>query len=77
MHLQLDELAVQLLLLSQNLVDTKLLMEKFTKEGYIALAQSRYAMGGPSSVSGLATTSYLALFSIGVRGPIQGCRIPW
>ena len=57
MHLQLDELAVQLLLLSQNLVDTKLLMEKFTKEGYIALAQSRYAMGGPSSVSRLALHS--------------------
>ena len=52
-HLQLDELAVQLLLLSQNLVDTKLLLEKFTKEGYITLAQSRYAMAGPASVSGL------------------------
>ena len=37
-----------------TLVDTKLLLEKFTKEGHINLAQSRYAMGGPSSVSGLA-----------------------
>ena len=54
MHLQLDELALQLLMLCQNLVDTKLLLEKFTKEGRINLAQSRYAMGGPASVSGLA-----------------------
>ena len=54
MHLQLDELALQLLMLCQNLVDTKLLLEKFTKEGHINLAQSRYAMGGPASVSGLA-----------------------
>lgn len=51
---QLDELAMQLLLLCQNLVDTKLLLEKFLKEGFIGLAQSRYAhAGGPNSISKL------------------------
>ena len=42
MHLQLDELALQLLMLCQNLVDTKLLLEKFTKEGYIVIASYKY-----------------------------------
>lgn len=53
-HGQLDELAMQLLLLCQNLVDTKLLLEKFMKEGFIGLAQSRYAhAGGPNCISKL------------------------
>ena len=47
----MDELALQLLALCQNLVDTKLLLETFMKEGFITLAQSRYSMGGPSTVS--------------------------
>jgi hypothetical protein len=52
-HDQMDELAMQLLILCQNLVDTKLILEQHLKEGFIGLAQSRYSMGGPASVSAL------------------------
>ena len=52
-HLQLDELAMQLLLLCQNYIDTKLQLEQFMKEGFITMAQARNSMGGPSTVSAL------------------------
>ena len=42
MNSELDELTFQLVILSQNLVDTKLTLEQFMKEGFINLAQSRY-----------------------------------
>ena len=42
MNSELDELTFQLVILSQNLVDTKLTLEQFLKEGFINLAQSRY-----------------------------------
>ena len=50
---ELDELAVQLLVLSQNLVNVKLMLEQTMKEGFIGLAQSRKNMSGPTSVSSL------------------------
>ena len=50
---QLDEMAMQLLILCQSLVDTKLALENFMKEGFILLAKARYAMNGPTSVSKL------------------------
>lgn len=50
MNEQLDELAIQLLLLCQTLVDTKLHLEKVTKEGFIGLAQTR-KISGPNAVS--------------------------
>ena len=52
-HDQLDELAMELLILCQNYIDTKLQLEKFMKEGYITMAQARNSMGGPTSVSAL------------------------
>ena len=52
-HSQLDELALQLLLLCQNYIDTKLQLENFMKEGFITMAQARNSMGGPSTVSAL------------------------
>ena len=52
-HLQLDELAMQLLLLCQNYIDTKLKLEQFMKEGFITMAQARNSMGGPCTVSAL------------------------
>ena len=42
MNSELDELTFQLVILSQNLVDTKLTLQQFMKEGFINLAQSRY-----------------------------------
>ena len=48
---ELDALSLQLLTLSQELVTKKLVLEQWTKEGYLAMAQARNAMGGPHSVS--------------------------
>ena len=48
---ELDELALEYLLLNQNLIDTKLMLEQLMKEGYMGLAQSRYTMGRSSSIS--------------------------
>ena len=48
---ELDELALEYLLLNQNLIDTKLMLEQLMKEGFMGLAQSRYTMGRSSSIS--------------------------
>lgn len=48
---ELDALSLQLLTLSQELVTKKLVLEQWTKQGYLAMAQARNAMGGPHSVS--------------------------
>ena len=45
---ELDELALEFLLLNQNLIDTKLMLEQLMKEGYMGLAQSRCTMGRSS-----------------------------
>ena len=45
---ELDELAFEFLLLNQNLIDTKLMLEQLMKEGYMGLAQSRCTMGRSS-----------------------------
>ena len=52
-HGELDCIAMHLLTLSQDLIKAKLDMEEQTKLGFIGLAQSRNAMGGPTSVSQL------------------------
>ena len=48
---ELDALSMQLLILSQDLVSKKLELEGLTKQGHLAMAQARNAMGGPHSVS--------------------------
>ena len=48
---ELDEMALEFLLLNQTLIDTKLMLEHLMKEGYMGLAQSRYTMGRSSSIS--------------------------
>ena len=48
---ELDALSMQLLILSQDLVAKKLELEGLTKQGHLAMAQARNAMGGTHSVS--------------------------
>ena len=45
MNNELDELSFQVVILSQNLLETKIMLEKVMKEGYINLAQARYSSG--------------------------------
>ena len=45
------ELTVQLLTLSQNLINAKLKLENVSKNGWIMMAKTRYVNGGVSSVS--------------------------
>jgi len=49
---ELAELAVDLLLLSQELVNTKIKLQELSKMGWIEMAKARYIMG-PNSVSAL------------------------
>lgn len=44
----LDNLTIKILELTQDLVQTKIHMEKYTKEGHFLLAKARYSMGGAS-----------------------------
>ena len=45
MNNELDELSFQVVILSQNLLETKIMLEKVMKEGFINLAQARYSSG--------------------------------
>ena len=56
-HAELDDIAMNLLNLSQDLINAKLALEEQTKSGFLGLAQSRKLMGGPSSVSHLQIPS--------------------
>ena len=67
MHDELDSLAYQLLVLSQDLIQVKLQLEDQSKLGFIGLAQSRKLMGGSNSVSHLQipsedSTDFIARF---------------
>ena len=67
MHYELDSLAYQLLVLSQDLIQVKLQLEDQSKLGFIGLAQSRKLMGGSNSVSHLQipsedSTDFIARF---------------
>ena len=48
---EMMELTVQLLTLSQNLINAKLKLENVSKNGWIMMAKTRYVNGGVSSVS--------------------------
>ena len=48
---EMMELTVQLLTLSQNLINAKLKLENVSKNGWIMMAKTRYVSGGVSSVS--------------------------
>lgn len=66
-HDELDQLAYQLLVLSQDLIQVKLQLEEQSKLGFIGLAQSRKLMGGSNSVSHLQipsedSTNFIARF---------------
>ena len=66
-HDELDQLAYQLLVLSQDLIQVKLQLEEQSKLGFIGLAQSRKLMGGSNSVSHLQipsedSTDFIARF---------------
>ena len=56
-HAELDDIAMNILNLSQDLIKAKLALEDHTKSGFLGLAQSRKLMGGPSSVSHLQIPS--------------------
>lgn len=56
-HAELDDIAMNLLNLSQDLINAKLALEEHAKSGFLGLAQSRKLMGGPSSVSHLQIPS--------------------
>jgi len=58
MEAELTSLTIQLLSLSQDLVNTKLRMESTAKTGWILLAKARYiSPGGPTSISMLQLPS--------------------
>ena len=56
-HAELDDIAMNILNLSQDLIKAKIALEDHTKSGFLGLAQSRKLMGGPSSVSHLQIPS--------------------
>ena len=50
-HKELDDIAIHILTLSQDLINVKLELAQITKEGFIGLAESRKSMGGRGNVS--------------------------